>query len=151
VSRAEFEEKEYEVAFTIELASGGGLVFGSGQVLEKIVGYDAAAHPDRDHLIWALLNVPRPRGLRLVQPMWSPGEVPSPMQLPQQTARQLALAIQATGLLDGTGGETMAALERAVLPLRPHGSSARSPLSSAASSRDSSACKGFRPCILATC
>ena len=84
MARAEFEEKEYEIAFTIELAAERGIVFSSGQVLEKVVGYDAAAHPERDHLIWQLLHVSRPKGLRLVQPIWSPGDLPPAHQLPRQ-------------------------------------------------------------------
>lgn len=75
--RAEFEEKEYEMAFNIELAAGGGAVFSSGQVLEKIVGYDAAGAPDRDHAVWQILSVPRPKGLRLVQTHWRPGDMRS--------------------------------------------------------------------------
>jgi hypothetical protein len=79
------------MAFTIELAGKGGAVFSSGQVMEKIVGYDAVAHPDRDHLIWSLLNVPRPRGLRLVQPLWTPGTVPASSDLP---SRPVSLILQ---------------------------------------------------------
>lgn len=84
MARAEFTEKEYELAFAIELASSRGVVFGSGQVLEKIIGYDAAAHPEPDHVIWQILRVPRPRGLRLVQAMWLPGHVPPRGDLPGQ-------------------------------------------------------------------
>jgi len=53
MSRAEFEEKQYETAFLQELAGGRplGLVFSSGQLLEKIVGYDAAAAPDVSNVI----------------------------------------------------------------------------------------------------
>lgn len=91
VARAEFVEKEYELAFTIELAADRGTVFSSGQVLEKILGYDAAAHPHRDHLIWQLLRVPRPPGLNLVQPMWSPGRRPPASHLP---SRPISLLLQ---------------------------------------------------------
>ena len=45
---AEFEEKEYEIPAAIELASGRsrfGHVFSPGQVLEGILGYDAAVTP----------------------------------------------------------------------------------------------------------
>jgi hypothetical protein len=72
VARAEFEEKEYEIAFTIELAADRGIVFSSGQVLEKVVGYDVASDPSPNHLIWELLQVPRPEGLRLAPSRKSP-------------------------------------------------------------------------------
>jgi hypothetical protein len=49
VAWAEFEEKEYESAAFGELmrpgASGPSVSFSAGQVLERIVGYDAAAVP----------------------------------------------------------------------------------------------------------
>jgi hypothetical protein len=84
--RAEFEEKEYEIVFAIELASGRynrfGTIFSSGQVLEKIVGYDAAATPDEQSDIWRLLQLPRPPGVRLVPSMWNPGINPLPHDLP---------------------------------------------------------------------
>lgn len=41
---AEFEEKQYESAATVELARGGR-VFTPGQIEEKILGYDSAALP----------------------------------------------------------------------------------------------------------
>jgi hypothetical protein len=89
--RAEFEEKEYEIAFNIELAGRRGAVFSSGQVLEKIVGYDAAAAPDRASAVWRVLNVSRPKGLRLLQPHWQPGDLPEPGDLPQ---RPVSLLLQ---------------------------------------------------------
>jgi len=58
---AEFWEKEFETAFAIELAIDGGYVLSSSQVIEKIIGYDAAAHPAASNIIWQILNVPRPR------------------------------------------------------------------------------------------
>jgi hypothetical protein len=83
---AQFEEKEYEQAAGVELAEGPpgeqGLVFSAGQVLERIVGYDAAAAPARRHVIWRLLELPRPRGLRLVPNLWSPARVPPAERLP---------------------------------------------------------------------
>jgi hypothetical protein len=91
VPTAEFEEKEYEMAFNIELAGRRGAVFSSGQVLEKIVGYDAAANPTGANPVWDVLNVPRPRGVRLVQPHWDPGPLPDPADLPQ---RPVSLMLQ---------------------------------------------------------
>jgi hypothetical protein len=75
VAWAEFEEKEYEVASAVELAMGAsafGPVFSSGQILEELLGHDAAAHPPRDHVLWQVLEVPRPAGERLVPAHWSP-------------------------------------------------------------------------------
>jgi hypothetical protein len=83
---AEFEEKEYEVAVAVELATGGGgfgKIFSSGQVLEKIVGYDAASSPGDRHAIWRLLQVPRPPGIKLIPNLWDPGINPSPYDLPR--------------------------------------------------------------------
>lgn len=82
---ADFEEKEYEVAAAVELAVGGsafGPVFSSGQVLEELVGYDAAANPSGDHALWRILNVPRPAGVRLVPAHWMPGRRPPNRRLP---------------------------------------------------------------------
>lgn len=43
--KANFEEKQYETAMTVELARGRGRVFSPGQVEEGVLGYDAAAVP----------------------------------------------------------------------------------------------------------
>jgi hypothetical protein len=88
---ADFEEKEYEMAFNIELAGRRGAVFSSGQVLEKIVGYDAAAMPRGANPVWDVLNVPRPRGVRLIQPHWNPGPTPDPGDMPR---RPVSLILQ---------------------------------------------------------
>ncbi|MBB5786733.1 hypothetical protein [Jiangella mangrovi] len=84
---ADFEEKSYETAYNVELASGLGgnpRVFSPGQVLEKLTGFDAAADPGPDHLIWRVLRIPRPPGLSLLPAHWSPSTVgtPRPDQLP---------------------------------------------------------------------
>jgi hypothetical protein len=83
---AEFEEKEYEQAAVVELADGPaasrGLVLAAGQVLERIVGYDVVADPARRNVIWQLLELPRPRGLRLVPDLWSPGPQPPIDRIP---------------------------------------------------------------------
>jgi len=68
---AEFEEKQYECAFNVELGASGP-VFASGQVLEKLTGYDASAAPTADHALWKILTIPRPPGIRLVPDHWSP-------------------------------------------------------------------------------
>jgi hypothetical protein len=79
---AEFEEKEYEDACLVELGRGGR-VYGAGPVLERLLGYDAAADPGHVHPIWALLAVPRPRGLRLLPALWAPGTEPPLARLPR--------------------------------------------------------------------
>ena len=83
--RAEFAEKEYEIAMAIELSHGvaaGSRVYPCGQVLEEILGYDAAADPDYAHPIWEVLAAPRPPGVRLVPDYWDPGRRPPAEQLP---------------------------------------------------------------------
>lgn len=77
---AEFEEKEYEVAATGELHSGG-YVRSPGQLLEAIVAYDVAAHPHAQHVVWQLLQVQRPPGVTLVPRNWSAPH-PEPDRLP---------------------------------------------------------------------
>lgn len=82
---AEFEEKEFEVAAAIELATDAGRygpVFSPGQVLEKILGYDAAADPWSGHRIWTVLGIPRPPGVRLLPSFWQPDSTPPMERLP---------------------------------------------------------------------
>ncbi len=91
---AEFEEKEFEVAAAVELAhgpTGYGPVFSSGQVLEKLLGYDAASAPPHDHVIWQILAVPRPRGVQLVSGYWQTGMRPPASRLP---AAPISLVVQ---------------------------------------------------------
>lgn len=71
VTAAEFEEKQYECAFNVELGASGP-VFASGQVLEKLTGYDTVADPGSSHVLWRILAIPRPPGIRLVPDHWSP-------------------------------------------------------------------------------
>lgn len=71
MTAAEFEEKQYECAFNVELGASGP-VFASGQVLEKLTGYDAVADPGSSHVLWRILAIPRPPGIRLVPDHWSP-------------------------------------------------------------------------------
>jgi hypothetical protein len=84
---AEFEEKEFEQAAAIELADGPpgqrAIVLSAGQVLERIVGYDAVTAPAREHVIWQLLRVRRPGGLCLVPELWLPGRQPPADRLPR--------------------------------------------------------------------
>lgn len=84
---AEFEEKEYEAAAVGELmrsdGSGSGFAFSAGQVLEKVVGYDAVAAPTPAHIVWRILQFPRPPGVRLLPSMWAPGRRPAVEQLPR--------------------------------------------------------------------
>jgi hypothetical protein len=86
VTWAEFEEKEYETAAVGELmradVGGNSFAFSAGQVLEKVVGYDAAAAPSAAHVIWRIVQLPRPVGVRLLPSLWAPGAVPRADQLP---------------------------------------------------------------------
>lgn len=82
---ADFEEKEYETAALGELTNPSGsppsFAFSAGQVLETILGYDAAAAPSARHVIWRVLQAPRPPGLRLLPSLWS-GKQPPADRLP---------------------------------------------------------------------
>lgn len=81
VGVAGFEEKTYEVAYCIELAVGVGgkpQVYSPGQVLEKLLGFDAASNPDPHHVIWAVLALPRPHGVQLVPPLWGASKAAQP-------------------------------------------------------------------------
>lgn len=78
---AGFEEKTYEVAYCIELAVGVGgqpQVYSPGQVLEKLLGFDAAGNPDPHHVLWAVLALPRPQGVQLVPPLWGASKAVQP-------------------------------------------------------------------------
>ena len=69
----------------IELSGGvaaGSRIYPCGQVLEEILGYDAASDPSRQHPIWAVLAAPRPAGVRLVPEYWDPGTRPHAEHLP---------------------------------------------------------------------
>lgn len=79
---AEFEEREYETAALIELAEGNAPVLTPGQVAEKILGYDAAAHPVATNPVWEVLRVPRPAGLHLLPVHWPETARPSAVRLP---------------------------------------------------------------------
>jgi hypothetical protein len=83
---AQFEQKQYEQAVCSELSVSVdgeyGFFMSAGQVLEAIVGYDAVSAPARNHLIWRLLEVPRPRGVRLVPDFWDATNQPTPDRLP---------------------------------------------------------------------
>lgn len=81
MASCQFEEKEYEIAAAAELGRSGQ-VFGAGQVVESILGYDATAAPARDARIWGILSVPRPPGVRLVPTHWQPGQAPAASFLP---------------------------------------------------------------------
>lgn len=83
MSRAEFEEKEYEQAANLELCAGGGFVMSPGQVLERLVSYDAVAAPIAGHVIWQILNHPRPKGVRLLPSHWAATHSPPANRLPE--------------------------------------------------------------------
>jgi len=87
MARATFEEKEYESAALGELMcpAGGASSFAmsAGQVLERVVGYDAAAAPSPAHVVWRILRMPRPSGVRLLPTMWQPQPQPDGARLPR--------------------------------------------------------------------
>jgi hypothetical protein len=107
VTWAQFEEKEYEVAAAIELASGraGSPVFSSGQVLEAVLGYHAASHPDPGHRIWRLLEVPRPDGVVLVSAHWRPGSTPPGDALPRTPVSLILQYKRPEYLVGATAGQ----------------------------------------------
>jgi hypothetical protein len=80
---AEFEEREYESAVTIELADGRAFVLSPGQVAEKVLGYDSAADPIAQNPVWEVLRLPRPTGVRLLPVHWPPRTPPPAGRLPQ--------------------------------------------------------------------
>jgi hypothetical protein len=67
----EFEEKTFEVASNNELSFHHPSVYAPGQVLESVLGFDAAANQPQNSPIWTLLNVPAPVGLQLVPNFWN--------------------------------------------------------------------------------
>jgi hypothetical protein len=82
---AKFEEKTFETAYCIEIATGPGghpVLFSPGQVLEKILGFDAAANPGPRHILWKVLRLPRPPGLNLLPGLWAGGIQPTKAKLP---------------------------------------------------------------------
>lgn len=88
----EFEEKEYEFQFALELAAGRlGTVWSAGQVIEGIVGFDGVSDPDVDHVVWQVLNVDRPPGIVLAPAHWRGGQRPSPTDL---VSRPVSLVLQ---------------------------------------------------------
>lgn len=47
------------------------------------MGYDAVADPNPDHVIWRLLALPRPQGLKLLPELWTSGARPEAAKLPK--------------------------------------------------------------------
>jgi hypothetical protein len=66
---AKFEEKQYETAANIEFACSGNNVFSSGQVLESIVGYDAAIQITEKR-VCDLIGCNMPPGIFLSPALW---------------------------------------------------------------------------------
>lgn len=69
---AEFEEKEFECPLNGQL-NRGGKMWPPGQVLEQVVGFDAALFVDAV-AVWAHLGVPTVPGGRVVLATWWPGK-----------------------------------------------------------------------------
>jgi hypothetical protein len=89
VPACEFEEKEYEIQMTIELACAPGgrrYLAPAGQYVEKLLGYDAAADPAGKDPVWMAIQVPRPAGVRLLPRMFAaePSQRPAQLRLPSQ-------------------------------------------------------------------
>lgn len=83
--RYRFEEKSYEIAYCVELAAGINgtrALFSPGQVLEKLLGFDAASNPGRAHVLWRVLGLPRPPGVNLLPSWWAGGIRPPRRSLP---------------------------------------------------------------------
>lgn len=71
MTKADFEEKQYEQAANIELGRQHPAVFAAGQVAEAVLGYDVAATQPPTSPIWNLMNVdPPPTGLMLIPNLW---------------------------------------------------------------------------------
>ncbi len=65
-----FEEKQYEQAANIELGVRHTNVFSAGQVMESVLGYDAAAHQPASSPIWRILRANPRSGIMLVPNLW---------------------------------------------------------------------------------
>lgn len=70
MKRAEFAERQYEIAVHIELARGGAGPFVPTQAAEKYIGVDAASDPAKWHAIWQILSVQIPRRVELSPTLW---------------------------------------------------------------------------------
>lgn len=70
MKKAQFAERQYEAAVTIELARGGASPFVPTQSVEAYIGIDAAADPVRAHAIWRILGVRIPRRMQLSPALW---------------------------------------------------------------------------------
>ncbi len=76
MTKADFEEKQYEQAANIELGRHHTAVFAAGQVAEAVLGYDVAARQPSTSPIWSLMDVdPPPTGLMLVPNLWQRARV----------------------------------------------------------------------------
>lgn len=105
--KAEFEEKEYEFAANWELTAGqvNCRVYPAGQVLESIVGYDAAAGIAARHRLWGLLRVPVPRGARLLPHHWGPGREPKAERIPPEAVNVILQYKRPDHVLGGRGAQ----------------------------------------------
>lgn len=66
----EFAERQLEAAIHIELAQGRGAPFVPTQNVERYLGIDAAADPDKLHAIWRILDVHVPRRVQIAPDLW---------------------------------------------------------------------------------
>lgn len=66
----EFAERQFETAIYIELSHESSSPFVPTQNVEKYLGIDAAADPDRLHAIWRILEVQIPQRVPLSPTLW---------------------------------------------------------------------------------
>jgi hypothetical protein len=66
----EFAERQFETAIYIELSREDSSPFVPTQNVEKYLGIDAAADPDRLHAIWRILDVQIPQRVPLSPTLW---------------------------------------------------------------------------------
>ncbi len=99
----EFEEKEFEGPLNAELVNGTGIVWPPGQVLEGIVGFDAALFVSEvSH--WIALGYPGPLpGGVMVSTWWSNSPAKTASQLPDFKLN-LFLQYKRVDLLESLGG-----------------------------------------------
>jgi hypothetical protein len=104
VEYPEFEEKQFETACLFELVDGP-FVFSSGQVLEKLVGYDAALRVSSKS-VWHFLGLPPPPGVRLQPDFWLPfPNLPPADRLPSKLVSLLLQFKRPHYLDDGRAGQ----------------------------------------------
>jgi hypothetical protein len=70
MKRPEFAERQFETAIYIDISRDSSSPFVPTQNVEKYLGIDAAADPDRLHAIWRILDVQIPQRVPLSPTLW---------------------------------------------------------------------------------